>query len=116
MATEGMNSQIQGAWPYVIEYINEFNFRRNSSVSIPLIIDSPSWWTDESFLLIVSILNEVAKHDQVILFLKPSLQELVDKNHIVYILPNKIPTQKHYLCGESNEDVIWQNLNKINGS
>ena len=42
MATEGMNSQIQGAWPYVIEYINEFNFRRNSSVSIPLIIDSPS--------------------------------------------------------------------------
>jgi hypothetical protein len=113
MAREGMNSNIKGAWPYVIEYIKEFNFRRNSLVSIPLIIDSPNWWTDESFLLIIAILEEVAKHDQVILFLNPSLQELVVDNQIVYTLPNRVTTKMNQLFGESNEDVVWQNLNKI---
>lgn len=115
---EGMNSPIISGWPYIFLFAEEIHLRRKYSNSIPLLIDLPTLFDTEYIQLLIDILSELAKHDQVILFLKEedNLRQSIDENQILYVLPNKVSSQKHYLSGESNADNVWQKLNYKNGS
>ncbi len=101
---DGMNSPTLSVWPYVFLLAKEIHLRRKYSNSIPLLVDLPTLFNSDFVPLLLDILNELAKYDQVILFLKEEgkIQESIDEYQVLYTLPNKISTQKHYLFGDSN--------------
>ena len=67
-------------------------------------------------MLVLDILNKIARHDQVILFSidATNLSELIDDNQFVFLLSNNIKNQWNQLSAESDSQSIWHSFNESN--